>query len=631
MSNKKLYNLFVVMFLTLIAFVCMAVASKNSFLYQFNESLDVNVFVVTVRGMMKGQILYKDIYDHKGPLLYFIYLLGMWIKSDSFVGIYIVESIFFSLYLYFAYKIAKLYTKNEYVALGITVVTAIVSSGNDAIHGGGQCEELALPFLAIIIYNVLLHFRNVYPKEIATKSVVVIGVCSSIVFWMKYSLLGIVAGLVLAIVILQIKNKQIRLIWKYIVEFVAGFVAGTIPVLIYFVATNSIGDLFEVYFYDNIFKYSGIDFSAKVTLRYLFFYERSLRLRLIPLLCVLGTVAFCFLLYDKLKKSEMFALMCMLIGMSLGVVSGQVWTYSTEIFCVFSSVAISLLVVFFYEYRKHFFAYINKIAGTICDWVEGKENNISLTLIISLIYAFIVRHDFAFNLIGAIIACYISRLLIKILARVKIGFVVRYLVLVGLYYWLGYDVPRTFCVLAFVIMLINDLGMIIRNHTIKFKTQKIGTVQRVLLNVVLIFAVVELLINSMQMLVRYSRDQEMAVENYPAYKMSEYIRTSGCENPVVVNYDTLDNGVYWFLDSYPPDRRFANNNASEEETKQFADKWIVSGQADFVVSSYFEPEFDNTLNDNGYQLVYSEVLDWMYLDYEYTYRLYEKVYDDVSQ
>ena len=66
--------------------VFVALASKCSFLYPFNDWVDANIFFTMGKGMMNGRVLYRDLYDHKGPLLYFIHGIAYLISNKSFLG-----------------------------------------------------------------------------------------------------------------------------------------------------------------------------------------------------------------------------------------------------------------------------------------------------------------------------------------------------------------------------------------------------------------------------------------------------------------------------------------------------------------------------------------------------------------
>ena len=96
--NKYLIFSFVVAFITLL------ITSKNSFLYVFNDWVDANAFFTVGKSMFNKILLYKDIFEQKGPLLYLIYGLGYLISNNTFHGVFIIEVISFTIFLYFIHK-----------------------------------------------------------------------------------------------------------------------------------------------------------------------------------------------------------------------------------------------------------------------------------------------------------------------------------------------------------------------------------------------------------------------------------------------------------------------------------------------------------------------------------------------
>ena len=56
--------------------VVLALCSKSSPLYAFNDWMDANIFFTMGKSMFRGKVLYRDVFDHKGPVLYFLYGLA---------------------------------------------------------------------------------------------------------------------------------------------------------------------------------------------------------------------------------------------------------------------------------------------------------------------------------------------------------------------------------------------------------------------------------------------------------------------------------------------------------------------------------------------------------------------------
>lgn len=78
---------------------------------------DSSVFIYGSNLIKEGKVLYKDFFDHKGPILYIIELIGLGLANGNTVGIWVVEVIFMFINLCLLYKISRLFSKNIIVNL----------------------------------------------------------------------------------------------------------------------------------------------------------------------------------------------------------------------------------------------------------------------------------------------------------------------------------------------------------------------------------------------------------------------------------------------------------------------------------------------------------------------------------
>ena len=65
------------------SFLVLAVCSKSSFLYPMNDWVDVNCYFTVGRGILHGLVPYRDLYEQKGPLVYYVYALASLISENS--------------------------------------------------------------------------------------------------------------------------------------------------------------------------------------------------------------------------------------------------------------------------------------------------------------------------------------------------------------------------------------------------------------------------------------------------------------------------------------------------------------------------------------------------------------------
>lgn len=241
----------------------MGLVAQSSPLYPINYWDDVNLFFTMGRGVINGLIPYKDLYEQKGPLLYFIHALCALISDTSFVGVFVLECVLSYVFVLFSWKIVKLFVKptetSTYVVPLLTAMTYSIS----CFRFGGSTEEMAFSLLAPVLYIAL---KSINSKTLpSNKECLAIGLISGAIFWIKYSLLGFIVAYVVFILVVTIKDRQIKALFRLVGIFLAGVVVITIPVLIYFAANHALTDLFTAYFYNNLFLYSAqIDYSGSV-------------------------------------------------------------------------------------------------------------------------------------------------------------------------------------------------------------------------------------------------------------------------------------------------------------------------------------------------------------------------------
>ncbi|MDG6159680.1 hypothetical protein NF705_03920 [Lactococcus formosensis] len=133
----------------IIMVVVLAVNSMSSFLYWTNTWVDTNATWVLAKAMLfDSQVLYKDIYDQRGIILYLVYGIGSLISAlfatkTSFIGLFILECLFGILNLIFARKIIDLVRiKYKYLAM----IAAVFIFSNIARGGGGGPGGVFVPF-----------------------------------------------------------------------------------------------------------------------------------------------------------------------------------------------------------------------------------------------------------------------------------------------------------------------------------------------------------------------------------------------------------------------------------------------------------------------------------------------------
>lgn len=130
-NRDKLYNSLIFVFLLFLSFVIVMNSPLNC-LSTSEPSVDSSVFKYIAYAMSKGQMPYKDIFDHKGPLLYLINYLSLYISFWR--GIWVVEFFFMLATVLCLFKILRLFCKRITSAI---VLLIFVTPLFEFFGGGG--------------------------------------------------------------------------------------------------------------------------------------------------------------------------------------------------------------------------------------------------------------------------------------------------------------------------------------------------------------------------------------------------------------------------------------------------------------------------------------------------------------
>ena len=240
-----------------ISLIFLAVCSKSSFLYPMNDWEDANIFFTVGKSIVHGKVLYRDVFDHKGPLLYFLHSLAYLISKDSFLGVYVIEVLAFTAYLLAVYQTLRLYVKKN-ILLVLPLLTAAILSSKSFCHGD-SAEELILPLAAWSLYASLRYFKNRYPEEMDYRELFVHGILAGCIMLIKFTLLGFHFAWMLMILLSCLFRGKIRRGVISGLVFVGGMAVTTIPFLFYFWINGALDSWFTVYFYNNVFVYSNLE------------------------------------------------------------------------------------------------------------------------------------------------------------------------------------------------------------------------------------------------------------------------------------------------------------------------------------------------------------------------------------
>ena len=242
---------------TLSSFILMMICSRSSLLYVFNLWDDANSYFTVGKCIFRGFVPYRDLFDQKGIMLYFIYGIASLISSTTFRGVFVMEIIAAMFSLFAILRIYQLFLEPRTFPYILTPITGAVIYSGENFYWGGSAEEFLFPFIMWGMYLSLKYFRYRYPKTMPYKTVLIGGILAGCVLNIKFNSLGFFFAWMAMVFFADLLGE--KEILKAIVScfvFLGGMGIATFPWLVYFAANRAVDDWIYVYIYKNVFEYS---------------------------------------------------------------------------------------------------------------------------------------------------------------------------------------------------------------------------------------------------------------------------------------------------------------------------------------------------------------------------------------
>jgi len=257
-GEEKEYIILISIFTFLSLFFC----SRMSFFYVTNEWSDVNVYFNIAKAMLNGRALYTEVFDHKGPFIFFIYGLGYLISDNSFLGMFIIQIVCWLLGMYAVYFTARLFLSKP-ISFFVTVFTAWFLI--KLMKAGGSAEEFILLFEFISMYLFLKFFISPEESSRRLSYMFIHGLLTSIVIFTKINLVVFWIFPLIGIFTVILLNKEYKAFLYNILAYFTGFFLIAIPVVGYLYANDALSEAYNVYIDLNI-RYSEQRGSGILTL-----------------------------------------------------------------------------------------------------------------------------------------------------------------------------------------------------------------------------------------------------------------------------------------------------------------------------------------------------------------------------
>src|SRR5687767_11403026 len=215
-------------------------------------SRDSGVFLYMGWRLLNGDIPYRDVWDHKPPLIYFIDALGIALTPASLWGVWTLRFLFIFFTLFFIYKLLD----REFGIYAALAGSIVLTSGLLTIlEKGNVTEEYALLFQALCFWL----FLSAWKRDFPLRSSFWIGVLGGLAFNFKQTTIGI--WITYALFLLAIRLIQEKFPLKDLLSLLIGWLVPSIVLVVYLASQGALIDYWEQAFLYNfiyIGKHEGI-------------------------------------------------------------------------------------------------------------------------------------------------------------------------------------------------------------------------------------------------------------------------------------------------------------------------------------------------------------------------------------
>ena len=271
---------------------------------------DSSVFLYIAERMAEGKTPYLDMFDHKGPILYWIEYLGVRISGRKYYGVWFLETLNIIVTVALMCKLGKIVACRQ-SSIYLAVLISIGVCGWKVWQGGNFTEEYALPWITFAACVFFSFFKTgIY----SLKQIILLGSSFMVVFLLRANMVTVWVSLLPVTAWLLLKEKRYKDIGRCFFCFLTGIAVVLIPVLCYAVHMGCFQAMLQDYIIFN-FAYTDKTASNISTLSLMFYFAKVVW----P-----GTVALILSLFSRYKNQlYWFNAIFFLVSLFLVTMSGR--------------------------------------------------------------------------------------------------------------------------------------------------------------------------------------------------------------------------------------------------------------------------------------------------------------------
>lgn len=246
--------------LLIYTFLLILFCSKLSPLYPLTEWADVNLYFNMGKAMMNGKILYSEVFDHKGPVIFVLYGIGYLISNTSFFGVFIIQCLLWCSMVITTYLTARMYLGKIYAFIVAVVFPVfMLTHTND----GGSAEEFIAIFQVVSLFFFIKFFKEKEPLLHKPQYMLVHGIMCALVLFTKINLTVFWVFPLAGVFLYLFLRKEYTNFIHNILAFIIGLLIIALPIVLYLWVNGALVEAWDIYIvlnksYANIGSFSDI-------------------------------------------------------------------------------------------------------------------------------------------------------------------------------------------------------------------------------------------------------------------------------------------------------------------------------------------------------------------------------------
>lgn len=285
---------------------------------RFNEIFTDNdgaIYYVVGKAIMNGKVLYKDIFDHKTPYVFFANAAAS-VFEKNHLGLFILEIIILFLTLLFTYKFLQFFTTRFRSLIG-TFVLGILLNVPQITFSYSRTEEYAIAFMMIALYLFAKYYflnaedRTLRSRELSTRNLdnteeahdnvisndfaspmIIIGIMAGLTFMTNIRAIVLFVPFAIMVLIKNVKQKKYLYIVKLFFAGLLGVFLSILPYIIYVLVTDSASDAFyAIYTFNVNYLNSAMDSSIDILSQSLLFLKEQAAIYVFVLLSFIALIS----------------------------------------------------------------------------------------------------------------------------------------------------------------------------------------------------------------------------------------------------------------------------------------------------------------------------------------------------